>query len=196
METLDAILTRRSIRRYTQEPVPETVIAEILRAAMSAPSAGNQQPWQFVVIADRRLRHEIPTFHPYAQMLREAPVAIVVCGDLRLESYRGYWIQDCSAATQNLLLAAHAKGLGAVWVGIYPKEDRVARLQQLLGLPAEVIPLAVVPIGHPAERIPPANSLRRLAGPSRSLVGADPPRLRRLSPPPRRSSRPAIPSGS
>jgi nitroreductase len=157
VETLDAILTRRSIRRYTPEPVPETVIAEILRAAMSAPSAGNQQPWQFVVIADRRLRHEIPAFHPYAQMLREAPVAIVVCGDLRLESYRDYWIQDCSAATQNLLLAAHAKGLGAVWVGIYPKEDRVARLQQLLGLPAEVIPLAVVPIGHPAERIPPAT---------------------------------------
>jgi nitroreductase len=157
VETLDAILTRRSIRRYTPEPVPETVIAEILRAAMSAPSAGNQQPWQFVVIADRRLRHEIPTFHPYAQMLREAPVAIVVCGDLRLESYRGYWIQDCSAATQNLLLAAHAKGLGAVWVGIYPKEERVARLRQLLGLPAEVIPLAVVPIGHPAERIPPAT---------------------------------------
>jgi nitroreductase len=90
-------------------------------------------------------------------MLREAPIAIVVCGDLRLENYRGYWIQDCSAATQNLLLAAHAKGLGVVWVGIYPREDRLVRLQQLLGLPAEVIPLAVVPIGHPTERVPPAN---------------------------------------
>jgi len=157
METLEAILSRRSVRRYTPEPVPDPVIAEILRAAMSAPSAGNQQPWQFVVVVDRRLRDEIPTFHPYAQMVREAPIVIVVCGDLRLENYRGYWIQDCSAATQNLLLAAHAKGLGAVWVGIYPKEDRVVRLQQLLGLPAEVIPLAVVPIGHPAERVPPAN---------------------------------------
>jgi len=157
VETLEAILSRRSIRRYTPEPVPDPVIVEILRAAMSAPSAGNQQPWQFVVVADRRLRNEIPTFHPYAQMVREAPIAIVVCGDLRLENYQGYWVQDCSAATQNLLLAAHAKGLGAVWVGIYPKEDRVVRLQQLLGLPAEVIPLAVVPIGYPAERVPPAN---------------------------------------
>jgi nitroreductase len=90
-------------------------------------------------------------------MVPEAPVAIVVCGDLRLETYTGYWVQDCSAATQNILLAAHAKGLGAVWVGIYPKEDRVNRLQKLLGLPPEVIPLALIPVGVPAERIPPAR---------------------------------------
>lgn len=157
METIEAILTRRSIRQYIPASVPDNVIAEILKAAMSAPSAGNQQPWQFVVIADRRVREEIPTFHPYAQMVREAPVAIVVCGDLRLESYRGYWVQDCAAATQNILLAAHAKGLGAVWVGIYPKEERVKRLQQLLELPTQVIPLALIPLGFPAERVPPAN---------------------------------------
>jgi nitroreductase len=157
VDTIEAILTRRSIRHYTRESVPDEVIAEILKAAMSAPSAGNQQPWQFVVIADRGLREEIPTFHPYAQMVREAPVAIVVCGDLRLESYKGYWVQDCSAATQNILLAAHAKGLGAVWVGIYPKEERVKRLQKLLELPTPVIPLALIPLGFPAERVPPAN---------------------------------------
>jgi nitroreductase len=157
VDAIQAIRTRRSIRRYTREPVPDGVIAEILKAAMSAPSAGNQQPWQFVIITDRGLCEEIPTFHPYAQMVREAPVAILVCGDLRLESYPGYWVQDCSAATQNILLAAHAKGLGAVWVGIYPKEDRVKRLQKLLGLPNEVIPLALVPVGIPAERVPPAN---------------------------------------
>ena len=157
MDAIEAIRTRRSIRRYTREPVPDDVIAEILKAAMSAPSAGNQQPWQFVIITDRGLCEEIPTFHPYAQMVREAPVAILVCGDLRLESYQGYWVQDCSAATQNILLAAHAKGLGAVWVGIYPKEDRVKRLQKLLGLPNQVIPLALIPVGIPAERVPPAN---------------------------------------
>ena len=157
MDTIEAIRTRRSIRRYTREPVPDDVIAEILKAAMSAPSAGNQQPWQFVIITDRGLCEEIPTFHPYAQMLREAPVAILVCGDLRLESYKGYWVQDCSAATQNILLAAHAKGLGAVWVGIYPKEERVKPLQKLLELPTQVIPLALVPVGIPAERVPPAN---------------------------------------
>ena len=157
MDTLEAIRTRRSIRRYADRPVPEAVLGELLRAAMSAPSAGNQQPWQFVVITDPRLREEIPTFHPYAQMLREAPLAILVCGDVQRESSKGYWVQDCSAATQNLLLAAHAMGLGAVWVGIYPKDDRVARLQRLLALPAYVIPMALVPVGYPAERVAPAD---------------------------------------
>ena len=157
MDTIEAIRTRRSIRRYTDDPVPDDVLAEILQAAMSAPSAGNQQPWQFILVADRALREAIANFHPYAQMVPEAPVAIVVCGDLRLERYTGYWVQDCSAATQNLLLAAHAKGLGAVWVGIYPVDDRVRRLQKLLALPTQVIPLAVVPVGTPAERVPAAN---------------------------------------
>lgn len=157
MDALETIRTRRSIRSYTAEPVPADLIREILGAAMQAPSAGNQQPWHFVVIADRRIREEIPTFHPYAQMVRDAPVVIAVCGDLHLESYKGYWVQDCSAATENILLAAHAKGLGAVWVGIYPKEDRVKRLQKLLDLPAHVVPLALVPMGFAAERVPPAN---------------------------------------
>ena len=157
MDAIEAILTRRSIRRYRQAPVPEAMIVRVLRAAMSAPSAGNQQPWQFVVVTDPRLRAEIPTFHPYAQMLPNAPVAIVVCGDLRLEHYQGYWVQDCAAATQNLLLAAHAEGLGAVWVGLYPKEDRVRRMQELLALPSQVIPLALIPLGFPAERVPQAD---------------------------------------
>jgi len=157
VETIEAIRTRRSIRHYTREPVPDDAITEILKAAMSAPSAGNQQPWQFLIITDRGLCEEIATFHPYAQMVREAPVAILVCGDVRLESYKGYWVQDCSAATQNILLAAHAKGLGAVWVGIYPEEGRVKRLQKLLDLPTQVIPLALVPVGIPAERVPPAH---------------------------------------
>ncbi len=157
MDAIEAIRTRRSIRRYSGEPVPDDVLAEILQAAMSAPSAGNQQPWHFVIVTDRAVREKIPTFHPYAQMVPDAPVAIVVCGDLRLESYKGYWVQDCSAATQNILLAAHAKGLGAVWVGVYPKEERVRQLQRLLGLPAQVIPLALIPLGMPAERVPPAN---------------------------------------
>ena len=154
METMEAILTRRSIRRYTEEGVPDTVIEEILRAAMQAPSAGNGQPWQFVVITDRATLREVPRFHPYAKMVPDAPVAILVCGDLRREIYEGFWVQDCSAATQNILLAAHAKGLGAVWVGIYPLEDRIAGFRRLLGLPEHVIPLSLVPIGFPAVRKP------------------------------------------
>jgi len=157
MDAIEAILSRRSIRRYTPQPVPEGMIRPLLEAAMSAPSAGNEQPWQFVVITDRRILDEIPRFHPYAEMLKEAPVAILVCGDLRLEKYKDHWVQDCSAATQNILLAAHAKGLGAVWVGIYPSEDRVTRIRKLLGLPSHVIPLGLVPLGHPAEQIPRAE---------------------------------------
>jgi nitroreductase len=157
VDALDAILSRRSIRRYTPQPVPAGVMEELLRAAMSAPSAGNEQPWHFVVIQDRRMLDEFPRFHPYAEMLKEASVAILVCGDLRLETYRDHWVQDCSAATQNLLLAAHAKGLGAVWVGIHPTEDRVGRTRKLLGLPSHVVPLCLVPLGYPAERIPRAE---------------------------------------
>ncbi len=157
MDAIEAIRSRRSIRRYTPQPVAEETIRLLLEAAMSAPSAGNEQPWQFVVITQRGLLDEIPRFHPYADMLREAQVAILVCGDTERERYAGHWVQDCSAATQNLLLAAHACGLGAVWVGVYPVEERVRRFQKLFGLPAGVIPLALIPVGHPGERILPAH---------------------------------------
>jgi nitroreductase len=157
MEAMEAILSRRSIRRYTGEPVPEEVIKELLAAAMSAPSASNEQPWQFVIIDDRRILDEIPKFHPYAHMLKEASLAIAVCGDMNLEAMRGYWVQDCSAATQNILIAANAKGLGAVWLGVYPHESRAKTVQKLLGLPEQVIPLCLISIGYPAEQKPPAN---------------------------------------
>lgn len=151
MDTLEAILTRRSIRRYSDRPVPGETVAELLRAAMAAPSAGNEQPWQFVVVEDQATLHAIPKYHPYSAMLKEAPVAVVVCGDVRLERYKGYWVQDCSAAMENLLLAAHALGLGAVWLGVHPVEDRVKKTQELLGLPPEVIPLGIAALGYPAE---------------------------------------------
>lgn len=157
METFEAIHGRRSIRRYTHQPVSEEMIEKLLRAAMAAPSAGNQQPWHFVVIDDRQLLDAIPQFHPYSAMLREAPLAVVICGDERLERHKGYWVQDCSAATQNLLLAAHALGLGAVWLGVYPVMDRVAKIQELLSLPPQVTPLAIVAVGHPAERKAPED---------------------------------------
>jgi nitroreductase len=154
---VEAILARRSIRKYTKDPVPDDVINDLLKAAMSAPSAVNEQPWQFIVITDRKILDEIPKFHPYSQMLRTAPVAILVCGDLELEKAKGYWVQDCSAATENILIAAQDKGLGAVWLGIYPREDRVTNLQKLLGVPEHVIPFSLVSLGYPAEQKPPAN---------------------------------------
>lgn len=157
MDAMDAILSRRSIRKYTGQPVPDEVIKELLQAAMSAPSAGNEQPWHFIVINERQILDEIPRFHPYSQMLKDAPVAILVCGNEQLEKYPGFWVQDCSAATENLLIAAHAKGLGAVWLGVHPVEEIVTMMRELLGIPEHVIPLALISLGYPAEQKPRAE---------------------------------------
>ncbi len=157
MDATDLLLTRRSIRKYTKEAVSDEAITMLLEAAMAAPSAGNQQPWHFVVIRDREILDEIPKLHPYAQMVKEAPVAIVVCGDERSVKYRAYWPQDCAAAAENLLLAAHANNLGAVWCGVYPNEERVRPLRELLGIPQGVFPFCLIAIGHPDEEKPPAE---------------------------------------
>jgi nitroreductase len=160
MNTLEAIRTRRSVRAFTSEPVKQELLLELVRAAMQAPSAGNQQAWQFVVVDDQQVIKRIPEFHPYAQMAETAPAAILVCGDLELEQRKGYWVQDCSAATQNLLLAAHDLGLGAVWTGVYPREERVAGARKLFGLPEHVVPLALVFVGYPAEHPQPEDRFR------------------------------------
>ncbi len=156
MDAMENILSRRSIRRYTAEPVSEETIKQLLEAAMSAPSANNRQPWQFVVIDDRELLDAITEVHRYAQMLKEAPLAILVCGDLQRAKRQGYWVQDCSAATENLLLAAHALGLGAVWLGVYPNEQRLVGVRHLLRLPEQLEPFSLISIGHPAEQKPPS----------------------------------------
>lgn len=157
MEAMEAILGRRSIRKYKAQPVPENLLRELLEAGMAAPSAGNERPWHFIVLDDRKLLDAIPKFHPYSQMLKEAPVAIVVCGDLSMEVHQGYWVQDCSAATENILVAARALGLGAVWLGVHPVRERVESMRKLLFLPEHVIPLCVVSLGYPAEEKPPAG---------------------------------------
>lgn len=155
MDAIEAMHGRRSIRSYTDEPVSDEDIEVILQAAMAAPSAGNQQPWHFVVIEDREILDAVPVFHQYAEMLKQAPLAIAVCGDLSEEKHEGFWVQDCSAAVENLLLAAHAQGLGAVWLGVHPDEERVRGTRELLNIPDEVVPFAIISIGHPAEQKPP-----------------------------------------
>ena len=157
MDAMDAILSRRSIRRYTDQSVSDETIKELLEAAMSAPSAGNEQPWHFLVIRERQILNEIPKYHQYSHMLKDAPVAIMVCGDERLNKYEGYWVQDCSAATENILIAAQAKGLGAVWLGVFPIEDRVIALRKLMNIPEEVTPVSIISIGYPAEEKPPSG---------------------------------------
>lgn len=154
---MNAIMTRKSIRKYKTIKVSEEIVQDLLRAGMQAPSAGNERPWEFIVLRDKKTMESITEFHPYSNMLRTADVAIVVCGNQSREVFKGFWVQDCSAATENILLAAEDKGLGAVWLGVYPLEDRIVALQQLLRLPDRVIPLSIIPIGYPDETRNAAN---------------------------------------
>jgi nitroreductase len=149
---MDAILNRKSIRKYKDIKVSNEIISELLRAAMRAPSAGNEQPWEFIVLRNKEIMTKITEFHPYSKMLLNTDVAIVVCGDVAREKYKGFWVQDCSAAAENILLAAAEKGLGAVWLGVYPMEERVEGIKKLLNLPDSVIPLAIIPVGYPDEQ--------------------------------------------
>lgn len=156
MDILTAIHERRSIRRYSGEPVSEEHREILLRAAMAAPSAGNSRPWRFVVVDDKALLTEVSTLSPYIKMAKNAPLGILVCADTTAEKHAGFWVQDCSAAVQNILLAATGIDLGAVWTGIHPVEDRVAAFKALFGLPEHVMPLGFIVIGHP-EQAPPAT---------------------------------------
>jgi len=151
METYEAITTRRSIRRYAQEPVPEQVIRELLTAAMSGPSAHNRQPWQFMVVTNREQLDDLASIQAYSATLSQAPLAIVVCGDMELAQFDDVWLLDCAIAVQNLILLAHDRGLGACWLECHFREERAIAVREKLRLPEHILTLAVVSIGHPAE---------------------------------------------
>ena len=157
MDALEAIMSRRSIRNYTGEPVTDEQIETILRAAMAAPSAGNQEPWRFIVLKDRAVLEAAAGTTPYGKMLREAAFGLVIAADTRDLKHEVMWQQDCSAATQNALVAINALGLGAVWLGFWPKMERVTPLKEALGMPEGIEPMAVLAVGHPAEEKPPAE---------------------------------------
>lgn len=159
MDAIQAILTRRSIRRYTAAPVTDDMIDQLLKAAMSAPTAANQS-WHFVVIRDKGILEEFTAFHPHAQMLRSAQAAIAVVADPTLEKMKDRWPLDCAAATENMLIAANALGLGACWVGVYPVEERMEGLRKLLGAPDHVAPLCMVALGHPDETKAPPDRFK------------------------------------
>jgi nitroreductase len=154
MEAMEAILSRRSIRRYTQDPLPEEAIRRVLEAGMAAPSAGDERPWHFVVITDKEMLAAIPGFHSLARFVPTAAAAILVCADVALSKYppADWWVQDCSAATQNILLAAHATGLGAVWLGVHPEKVRIDGFRALCRLPDSIVPFSLVSLGFPAVR--------------------------------------------
>lgn len=157
---LDNIMTRTSVRQYTDQQLTEQQVETLLRAAMAAPSAVNKQPWAFLVINDKEKLEAVGGIERSKNMIATAPVAIVVCGDMS-QTLNGeaaeFWIQDASAATENLLLAAHGMGLGAVWTGFHPGTHRVDTLKQILGLPSHIEPLGIVPVGYPAENPTPKD---------------------------------------
>lgn len=153
-QTIESIMTRVSVREFTGEKISEAQIDTLLRAAMAAPSAINKQPWAFIVVTDENIIAQLGEALPYSRCSNHPAVAIIPCGDLSKAiegEMANFWINDVSAATENLLLAAHSMGLGAVWTGLHPDMNRASMVQQMLGLPEHIIPLCVVPVGVPAE---------------------------------------------
>ena len=151
-EIIDLLLSRRSIRQFTAEPVnPETLVL-LLKAAMAAPTACNSQPWEFIVVTEPDTLDRIRDKFLFARY--NAPAAIVVSGNVSIAhntAAREHWVQDCSAATENILIAAAGLELGAVWIGVYPYPSKIKPLSEALGIPENVVPLSMVMIGHPAE---------------------------------------------
>lgn len=159
---IECIMTRASVRSYTAEQIPDSIVTKILRAGMAAPTAANQQPWHFVVINEQSLKDSITASFEFTKMVAGCSVAIVVCGDME-RLFKGdvpdggFWVEDCSAASENMLLAAHALGLGGVWCGIYPMKDREMRLRDILNLPPNLTPLNVMAFGYPAAPVAPKD---------------------------------------
>ena len=146
---LDNIFARKSVRSYTDEPVSPEQVETILKAAMAAPSGMNMQPWRFVVVTDQKVKDKLAV--GFNKMIAKAPVVIIVCGKTtnKLGAPNKNWNADCAASTENLLLAVEALGLGAVWTACYPYEDRMNPTVEALGLPENISPYCIVPIGHP-----------------------------------------------
>ena len=162
-QKLGFIFGRRSIRVYAPGEVSEETVTKLLEAAMAAPSAVARDPWRFVVIREKRTLSAIADVLPNGKMLPGASVGIVVCGDLDVAHDRqlSYLLQDCAAAVENMLLAAHVAGLGACWLGVHPREDRVKRIREILSLPASVIPVACIAAGYPGEKQEPRTRYKR-----------------------------------
>ena len=174
MDTLKAIQTRRSIRKYIERSVEKEKVEILLRAAMAAPSAGNQQPWDFIAITQKEIINRVSRAHRYAKLLEGAPLCIIVCGNTLKERTTTsrlrkvfprkskYWVLACAAATENILLSAHAMGLGAVWIGIYPEQKCMRYISRIFGLPKIIKPMAAISIGYPGEEKGPADRFNNI----------------------------------
>ncbi|MCH5240557.1 MAG: nitroreductase family protein [Muribaculaceae bacterium] len=159
---MENILTRTSIRQFTDQKIDKDIIDNLLKAGMAAPSAVNAQPWAFVVVDDKAILDSLNEVKPWFN-LKTATAAIIVCGDMSKAMEgpgREYWVQDCSAVTENILLAAHAYGLGAVWCGVYPNQEIIPGVVKVLNLPENIIPLNVITMGYPAENPEPKDKFK------------------------------------
>jgi len=150
-ERLDIIFSRRSIRAYTKDPVSEADIQALLQAGMAAPSASNRKPWHFVAVTDPQQLRALANAHPYGRMIGDAALGIAVCGDPGISDW---WVQDCTAATENILIAVAGLGLGGVWLGCHGRPEREQAVRQVLGIPDRIGVLSLLSIGHPAEEKP------------------------------------------
>ena len=162
-DAIGVIMQRKSVRAYAPRPVEREKVDTLLRAAMAAPTAVNKQPWAFIVIDSRATLDTLAATLPHAKMAAEAQTAIVVCGDLT-KALRGendpYWPLDCSAASENLLIAAEAMGLGAVWTAVYPEAKRIEAVRKVLGLPEHIVPFNLIPIGYPKQPEEPKDKFK------------------------------------
>ena len=147
------IFARRSIRRYAERPVAEERLKDLLEAAMAAPSAVAKDPWRFIVVRERATLEKIADILPHGKMLRRAAAGVIICGDLDAahDGLESYMLQDCSAAIENLLLAASVLGIGSCWLGIHPRRERIDGIRELFGLPEKVIPVSGIALGYPEE---------------------------------------------
>lgn len=148
---MNPIFKRRSIRKFTDEEVSDKDIEMLLRAGMAAPSAHNKQPWQFVLTTKRETLDKLAEGHPYGKMLYKAPLCIVVCADSTKQREEGFYIQDCSAAIQNILIEATNLELGSVWIGLYPHEELLKLVREVFNIPKEIVPISMIAMGKPAE---------------------------------------------
>lgn len=161
--TIETIMSRTSIRQYTDETISDNEMEALLRAGMAAPSCCNIQPWHFVVVKDQKIRQLMADSIGPAQPAAKAPAVIVVCGDMKImrespvKDNQDYWVCDACAATENILLAAHSMGLGGVWLGVWPMKNRIKLVQSLLNLPDDIVPLDLIAVGHPAEQPEPKD---------------------------------------
>ena len=152
MNTFDAILTRRSIRQYRNDPVPEEILKKIIKAGLYAPSAMNLQPWDFMIFnTAETITRCVAAVQHGETILKQSPAAILICGDQKIEQNIDYIVQNCSAATQNILLQIHEMGLGACWIAVYPLQDVISKLRESFEIPESIIPVSLVAVGYPAE---------------------------------------------